>query len=378
MLSERDSYLYLDLASVPREDKEAVVDLVRILVSLSFKARREGLLSLEEDVEAHRYAELAFFLSLITDGCEEDAIDDLSGLRMASERDVSHKFRLFVIRLGCLSLQRGISPRMAAIYLREAFGRDADLVGEVDDLVEAAVAGYPPEARGESASSSGTPPASRDSAAEPRIVMPFAREREGGCNELSRVDAGIAKLIEGGDRDVAVEALIEAEDSGRLFGLATGEARRIALVRGLYERVSLLEPGKGSAEAREALSSILNSIPDEAYASLLSRSRAEDPSLAARLEADSFRFEHIVKLDDRYVQKLLRELDDRVFVKALCGAPDPVRDKILKNMSTRTAALMKEDLDFLGPLPAAEVATSRRTILETIAALARQGEIVIP
>jgi len=178
LLSESGSYLRLDLASVPREDKEAVLDLVHILVALSVKARHEGLLSLGEDVDAHRDAELAFFPSLITDGCEEETIDDLAGLMMVSELDVARKFRLFVIRLGNLSLKGGESPRMAAIYLREAFGRDADLVGEVDDLVE-------------------------------------------------------------------------AEDSGRLFGLATDEDRRIALVRGLYERVSLLEPGKGSAKARD-------------------------------------------------------------------------------------------------------------------------------
>jgi len=52
MLSESGSYLRLNLASVPREDKEAVVDLVRVLVALSVKARHEGLLSLGEDVDA--------------------------------------------------------------------------------------------------------------------------------------------------------------------------------------------------------------------------------------------------------------------------------------------------------------------------------------
>ena len=81
--------------------------------------------------------------------------------------------------------------------------------------------------------------------------MPFMREAESGFNELSSVDAGIARLIEGGDRDVAVEAMVTAEDFSRLFGLATDEDRRIALVRGLYERVSLLKPGKGSAKARD-------------------------------------------------------------------------------------------------------------------------------
>jgi hypothetical protein len=378
MLSESASYLRLDLASIAREDKEAAVDLVRVLVSLSVKARREGLLSLEEDIEANRDAELSFFLSLITDGCEVEAIDDLAGLRMASEPDLARKFRLFVVRLGCLALQRGESPRMAAIYLREAFGRDADLVGDVGELVEEAMATRAQEARGTDGALADTDVPSPGSGAEPRVAAPFAAERERGFNELSSVDSGIAALIEGGDRDVAVEALIEAEDPGRLFCIARLEDRRVALLRGLYERISLLEPGKGSSEARQALSSIMNSIPDEAFASLLSLASDSDPSLAARLEADSFRFDRITRLDDRYVQKLLRELDDRVFVKALYGASEQVRDKILKNVSTRTAALMKEDLEFLGSLPAWEVARSRKAILETLIALVGQGEIVLP
>lgn len=90
-----------------------------------------------------------------------------------------------------------------------------------------------------------------------------------------------------------------------------------------------------------------------------------------------FMFEDIVLLDDRSIQKMLREVDPNELAKALKGADSEVCDKIYRNMSKRAATMLKEEMEFLGPLSIKDIYEEREKIVSVIRRLEEYGDIVI-
>lgn len=90
-----------------------------------------------------------------------------------------------------------------------------------------------------------------------------------------------------------------------------------------------------------------------------------------------FMFEDIVLLDDRSIQRVLREVDSVELAKALEGADSEVCDKIYRNMSKRAATMLKEEIEFLGPLSIKDVYEAKRKIVSVIRRLEESGDIVI-
>lgn len=90
-----------------------------------------------------------------------------------------------------------------------------------------------------------------------------------------------------------------------------------------------------------------------------------------------FMFEDIVLLDDRSIQKVLREVDSVELAKALEGADSEVCDKIYRNMSKRAATMLKEEMEFLGPLSIKDVYEAKRKIVSVIRRLEVSGDVVI-
>jgi hypothetical protein len=88
-------------------------------------------------------------------------------------------------------------------------------------------------------------------------------------------------------------------------------------------------------------------------------------------------FQVITSLDDRATQKMLREVDAIDLAKALKGAAEDIQDKIFKNMSARAAQMIKEDMEYMGPVRVAEVNESRKKITDIIRHLEQTGEIII-
>nr|1QC7_A Chain A, PROTEIN (FLIG) [Thermotoga maritima]1QC7_B Chain B, PROTEIN (FLIG) [Thermotoga maritima] len=90
-----------------------------------------------------------------------------------------------------------------------------------------------------------------------------------------------------------------------------------------------------------------------------------------------FVFEDILKLDDRSIQLVLREVDTRDLALALKGASDELKEKIFKNMSKRAAALLKDELEYMGPVRLKDVEEAQQKIINIIRRLEEAGEIVI-
>ncbi len=127
----------------------------------------------------------------------------------------------------------------------------------------------------------------------------------------------------------------------------------------------------------EALVKILNFVDRSTEKAILERLEEEDPELAEEVKSKMFVFEDIVLLTDRDVQKVLREVDTAVLAKALKAVDDEVKEKIFKNMSKRAAALLKEEMEYMGPIRLRDVEEAQQHIVNIIRKLEEQGEIVI-
>ena len=166
--------------------------------------------------------------------------------------------------------------------------------------------------------------------------------------------------------------------------------RRLAMLEGVAPDV-LREVGHGlSAELRTSVSSGMRKFDGKAAAiDLLRRSPAgqqtetvqeiekDDPELAADLRSKLFTFQDLVNLSDRDIQTFLREVDTSRLSVALKGAAAAVRDKILKNMSSRAAQMLSDDIGAMGPVKLADVELAQGELVKVAFTLAEQGRITV-
>jgi len=103
----------------------------------------------------------------------------------------------------------------------------------------------------------------------------------------------------------------------------------------------------------------------------------DDPDLAEQIKRQMFVFEDIVLLDDRGVQLVLREVETKDLALALKGSSEEVMNKILSNMSSRAATMLKEDMQFMGPVRLREVEEAQQKIVKVIRKLEEAGVIVV-
>jgi flagellar motor switch protein FliG len=90
-----------------------------------------------------------------------------------------------------------------------------------------------------------------------------------------------------------------------------------------------------------------------------------------------FTFDDIVKLDDRAVQQVLREIDTKELALALKVCSEEVKQKVTKNMSERAATMLQEDMEFMGPVRLRNVEEAQQRIVNVIRKLEEAGEIII-
>ena len=103
----------------------------------------------------------------------------------------------------------------------------------------------------------------------------------------------------------------------------------------------------------------------------------EEPELAEEIRKKMFVFEDILLLDDRAIQRVLRDVDNSDLGVALKGANDEVQAAIFKNLSSRLAAMIKEDMEFMGPVRMKDVEEAQQKIVGIIRKLEDSAEIVI-
>jgi flagellar motor switch protein FliG len=103
----------------------------------------------------------------------------------------------------------------------------------------------------------------------------------------------------------------------------------------------------------------------------------EEPELADEIRKKMFVFEDILLLDDRAIQRVLRDVDNNDLAIACKGSTEEVQTAIFNNMSKRLAEMIKEDMEFMGPVRMKDVEEAQQKIVNIIRKLEDSGEIVI-
>ena len=126
-----------------------------------------------------------------------------------------------------------------------------------------------------------------------------------------------------------------------------------------------------------AVAAVLNLVPAAVERDLLEGLTARDQALADEIKNLMFVFEDLAKLDDRSLQRVLRDVEVKELALALKSASEEVRQKILGTMSQRAVAALKEEMEFLGAVRLRDVEAAQSNIVKVVRALEEAGEIVV-
>ncbi|MDD2573207.1 MAG: flagellar motor switch protein FliG [Bacillota bacterium] len=140
---------------------------------------------------------------------------------------------------------------------------------------------------------------------------------------------------------------------------------------------SLVTHDYTSAGGVQTIVNILNSVDRGTEKNIMETLEVEDTELAEEIKKRMFVFEDIITLDNRSIQRFLREVENDVLAVALKGANDEVAGVIYSNISKRLAEMITEDMQFMGPVRLRDVEEAQQKIVNTIRKLEDAGEIVI-
>lgn len=123
---------------------------------------------------------------------------------------------------------------------------------------------------------------------------------------------------------------------------------------------------------------ILNSVDRGTEKYILEEIDMKDAELSDEIRKRMFVFEDIVELDNRSIQRIIREVDNSQWAIALKGASEDVKEAIFTNMSNRLVEMIKEDIEFMGPIRLRDIEEAQQNIVNTIRKLEEEGEIITP
>ncbi|MGB5344794.1 MAG: flagellar motor switch protein FliG [Woeseia sp.] len=157
--------------------------------------------------------------------------------------------------------------------------------------------------------------------------------------------------------DVQQSALAEIETliASKSERAARGTTRKVGGDKVAAEIINALKPDRGEA--------------------LLKQIKEKNEELSTRIEEMMFVFETLLKIDDRGIQSLLREIPNDLLVVALKGCDPNISEKIMGNMSKRAATLLREDMEAKGPIRLSDVEVAQKEILDVVRRLAAAGDI---
>ena len=127
----------------------------------------------------------------------------------------------------------------------------------------------------------------------------------------------------------------------------------------------------------DAVVDILNTVDRGTEKHIMETLEIEEPEMADEIRKKMFVFEDILLLDDRAIQRVLRDVDNGDLAMALKGANEEVQNAIFNNMSKRLAVMIREDMDFMGPVRMKDVEEAQQKIVNVIRKLEDSAEIVI-
>ncbi|WP_276570211.1 flagellar motor switch protein FliG, partial [Thiocystis violacea] len=179
-----------------------------------------------------------------------------------------------------------------------------------------------------------------------------------------------------------LKQFVERQRNEVLVRIATLDGIQPAALKDLNEVMSKVLAGgdrmkKSSLGGVKAAAEILNMLGSSVETSVLDFVREADNELAQKIMDNMFTFDDLEKIDDKGIQALLREVQSESLIVALKGATPGLREKIFKNMSTRAAETLREDLESRGPVRLSEVEAEQKEMLKTVRRLADEGQIML-
>ncbi|MDR1732626.1 MAG: flagellar motor switch protein FliG [Synergistaceae bacterium] len=191
---------------------------------------------------------------------------------------------------------------------------------------------------------------------------------------LSYLDAAQAAMIISG-----LPAVMQAEVSRRIAKMDRITPEVLREVERVLERKLSTVMGQDFTLAGgiDAVVAIINSADRTTERNIMEYLEENDPELAEEIKKRLFVFEDIIRLDDRSLQRVLREVEMKELGLALKGATEELRTKFFKNMSKRAAEMLQEDMDYMGPVRVKDVEEAQQKVVNVVRALEEAGEIVV-
>lgn len=148
--------------------------------------------------------------------------------------------------------------------------------------------------------------------------------------------------------------------------------------KGLEHRLSdIVSQTFEKAGGVNTVAEMLNLADRSTEKAIMEGLEAEDPDLVEGIRRLMFVFEDILKVNDKGIQSVLKEIENDTLALALKTASDELKQKIFKNMSERAAQLIQEDMQFMGPVRVSDVEQAQQKIVDVVRRLEDSGEIVI-
>jgi flagellar motor switch protein FliG len=201
-------------------------------------------------------------------------------------------------------------------------------------------------------------------------------------NEHPQIQTIVLSYLE---PDQAAEIFSQFPENTRLdlmMRIANLEEVQPAALQELNDIMEKQFAGQGGAQAAKmgglkAAANIMNYLDTGVESQIMETMRESDEEMAQQIQDMMFVFENLIDVDDRGIQALLRDVQQDVLMKALKGADDALKEKILGNMSKRAAELLRDDLEAMGPIRISEVEVAQKEILSIARRLSDSGEIML-
>ncbi len=211
---------------------------------------------------------------------------------------------------------------------------------------------------------------------EPAAVAELMR------HEHPQIVAAILVHLESDHAAEVLKVFNERQRNEVLVRVATLDGIQPSAMRDLNEVLNNVLAGSDRAKKSnlggvKPAAEIINMLGTTLETSALDYIRGADNELAQKILDNMFTFDDLERLDDKGIQSLLKEIQSESLVIALKGATPELRDKIFKNMSTRAAETLREDLEARGPVRVAEVEAEQKELLKVVRRLSDEGVISI-
>ena len=201
-------------------------------------------------------------------------------------------------------------------------------------------------------------------------------------NEHPQIVAAILVHLDYDQAAAVLKQLSERQRNEVVLRIATMEGIQPTALKDLNEVLFRALAGgdkvrKASLGGVKTAAEMINLMGTVIEGTVLESIRGHDPDLAQKIMDKMFVFDDVIKLDDKGIQTLLKEVASESLVVALKGAQPDLKEKFLSNMSSRAAETLREDLESRGPMRLSEVEAQQKEILKIVRRLSDEGEIVL-